>query len=142
MIRFRPLIVSAIAAGTTDLILGLLAANLWAERMLSAGFDRLGFEPMVTMGMVLSHTTERLVMGASVAWLYAAMRPRFGPGRVTVVAAGLTAWLLMIVQFAWVNVGWGLFTATLMGVFVLWGVLEMMVVAAVAAWAYERLGGS
>ena len=141
-IRLRPLVIAGVAAGTADLILGLASARLWAGEALTRAFARLGFEPTVTMGMVLSHTAQRVVMGACVAWLYVVMRPRFGGRRSAVLAAGFTAWFLMVVQFAWVNLGWGLFTAGVMVPFMAWGLVEMLLVAVVGAWSYERLGGA
>jgi hypothetical protein len=40
-----------------------------------------------------------LVWGLVVAWTYAAMRPRFGPGPKTAVYAGLTVWAVAILSF-------------------------------------------
>jgi hypothetical protein len=62
-------------------------------------------------------------------WLYAAIRPRFGPGPRTAMIAGLTVWILSHVwsgvylgngyagiipdRLAWLPVIWGFFEATL-----------------------------
>ncbi|HEY2107360.1 MAG TPA: hypothetical protein VGH29_16295 [Candidatus Binataceae bacterium] len=40
--------------------------------------------------------TYDMIKGVLAVWLYAAMRPRFGPGPVTALLAAITIWLLVI----------------------------------------------
>jgi hypothetical protein len=40
--------------------------------------------------------TYDMINGVLAVWLYAAMRPRFGPGPVTALLAAITIWLLVI----------------------------------------------
>lgn len=78
------------------------------------------------------------VNGFVLIWLYAAIRPRFGPGPRTAVIAGLTLWLI----------GWALMglSLTLTGVVTLrvavisaiWGVLEVPLAAMAGAWLYRE----
>jgi len=69
------------------------------------------------------------LIGFVAVWLYAAIRPRFGPGPKTAVYAGLAVWALshiwsavylangfpgiIPVGLAWIPAIWGLFEATL-----------------------------
>lgn len=69
------------------------------------------------------------LLGFTAVWLYAAIRPRFGPGIRTAMLAGIVVWVLSHVwsgvylgngyagmipaKLAWVPVIWGLFEATL-----------------------------
>ncbi len=74
------------------------------------------------------------VLGILLVWLYAAIRPRFGPGPATAIRAGLFAWLLSTLM-------WSFFY--LMGVysgatFALSGVVALVNMLA-AAWMGGRL---
>ena len=69
------------------------------------------------------------LIGFTAVWLYAAIRPRFGPGPRTAVIAGVAVWILSHVwsgvylangyagiipaRLAWIPVIWGLFEAIL-----------------------------
>jgi hypothetical protein len=69
------------------------------------------------------------VLGFVAVWLYAAFRPRFGPGARTALLAALVVWVLSHVwsgvylgngyagivtpRLAWIPVAWGLFEAVL-----------------------------
>ena len=49
-----------------------------------------------------------ILQGITTVWLYAAIRPRFGPGPKTAAIAGFAVWVLV----SWVHVTWAAFTAT------------------------------
>ena len=49
-----------------------------------------------------------ILQGITTVWLYAAIRPRFGPGPKTAAIAGFVVWVLV----SWVHVTWAAFTAT------------------------------
>ena len=69
------------------------------------------------------------LLGFISVWLYAAIRPRFGPGPKTAIIAGLVVWALSHLwsgvylgngyagiipgKLAWIPVIWGLFEATI-----------------------------
>lgn len=74
------------------------------------------------------------VLGFLLIWLYAAIRPRFGPGPATAIRAGLAAWLLTTLM-------WSFFY--LMGIysgatFALSGLVALVNMLA-AAWVGGRL---
>ena len=77
-----------------------------------------------------------LAMGIVTVWLYAAIRPRFGPGPRTAVVAGVVVWLLLFVfQLAFLaSVG------VLPGDYVLiacvWTLVEVPLAAVAGAWLY------
>ncbi len=79
-----------------------------------------------------------LVMyGVVLIWIYAAIRPRFGPGPKTAIIAGLTLWAI----------GWGLMgvSLSLSGMITpriamlsaIWGIVEVPVAAVAGAWVYR-----
>ena len=76
--------------------------------------------------------------GLLCVWLYAAIRPRFGPGAATAARAGLAAWLL-----AWFlpSVAAGtlkLLPAALLAVTSLWTLAESLLVTVAGAWIYRE----
>ena len=74
------------------------------------------------------------VLGILLVWLYAAIRPRFGPGPATAIRAGLFAWLLTTLMwsfFYWMGVYSG-------ATFALSGLVALVNMLA-AAWVGGRL---
>ena len=77
-------------------------------------------------------------LGVLLVWLYAAIRPRFGPGPKTAAIAGIILWLL---AFAWPSFGtalMGFYPAKLVAVGVAWGLAEVIIAAIVGASVYKE----
>ena len=71
-------------------------------------------------------------------WLYAAIRPRFGPGPKTAAIAGVVVWFL---GYFWCGVGYyvlGLLSAQLVTIILVWGLVEAVVAALVGGWLYSE----
>ena len=78
-----------------------------------------------------------LVLGISTMWLYAAIRPRYGPGPKTAAVAGFALWFFG----SWVDAVWAAFGAVPLGVLVgpVAANLPIALVAAVVgAWPYKE----
>ncbi len=78
--------------------------------------------------------------GLVLIWLYAAIRPRFGPGSRTAILAGLTLWLI-----AWALMGLslmltGVVTPRVSAISAFWGFFEVPLAALVGAWLYREGG--
>lgn len=81
-----------------------------------------------------------LALGIMAVWLYAAIRPRFGPGARTAAMAAFFIWLLMTFTY-------GSFTA--MGLFeqaqywkmAAWGLVQVFAGTLVGAWLYKEDAG-
>jgi hypothetical protein len=56
-------------------------------------------------GPLIGWVTVDFLLGIAIVWLYAAIRPRFGPGPRTAVIAGLAVWCITRLMFAgwWFN---------------------------------------
>ena len=78
------------------------------------------------------------VLGIVIVWLYAAMRPRLGPGPMTAICAGLLAWFGIYLYSGIIN-GMILQVPTNMLVIALvWGAVEYSVAAVAGAWVYKE----
>ena len=78
-----------------------------------------------------------LVLGISVMWLYAAIRPRFGPGVKTAAMAGVAMWFFV----GWVDASWAAVGAVPPGALVgpLAASLPIVLVAIIfGAWLYKE----
>jgi hypothetical protein len=74
------------------------------------------------------------VLGFLLIWLYAAIRPRFGPGPATAVRAALFAWLLSTLMWSFFYL-MGVYSG---GTFVLSGLVALVNMLA-AAWVAGKL---
>jgi len=108
----------------------------WAAVMAKAGMEAFA------AWQIAGYIVLTFLFGIVLIWIYAAMRPRFGPGPKTAVIAGLTmwavGWLLVGASFAIA----GLFPADLTAVVIVWGLFEAPIAALAGAWPYrEGTGG-
>jgi hypothetical protein len=79
----------------------LIFAVLLAEPMATARNAR-GLEEASWGGKLYIATT--IVLGIMLAWLYAAIRPRFGPGPITAVRAGGFLWVATwLIYYLWLS---------------------------------------
>ena len=77
-------------------------------------------------------------LGVVLVWLYAAIRPRLGPGVHTAICAGLTVWGLAYLYpnlFAFIIV---LFPRRMLVIQTVWGLVELIVAATAGAWLYRE----
>jgi len=74
------------------------------------------------------------MQGIATVWLYAAIRPRFGPGPKTALIAGMGVWFLT----SWIHVLWAVFTSVRLTV-VITPVAASLPIVMLAALAGARL---
>jgi hypothetical protein len=78
------------------------------------------------------------VLGILLVWLYAAMRPRFGPGPKTAARAGVVVWFL---AYFFSSIGFsvlGVLPAQLLTIALLWGLVELIVAGLVGGRLYSE----
>jgi hypothetical protein len=78
------------------------------------------------------------VLGVLLVWLYAAIRPRFGPGPKTAAIAGVLVWFL---AYFWSTVGFGMmgvFPSRLLVIGLVWGLVELILAALVGGRLYSE----
>ena len=74
----------------------LLIAPMLSDALQAAGRT---LQESVTMGIVID--VMFFLVGILVVWLYAAIRPRFGPGPGTAAMAGVAVGILLGILVAW-----------------------------------------
>jgi hypothetical protein len=136
-INTQRVIVGGLAAGVVALVLdslinGFLLAGTWEAAMTALNPDILA--SMESPSTMVGFAIVDLIYGILLVWLYASIRPRFGPGAGTALKAATVAWLIG-------GVAWG--SLTVIGIFT-WslfvvGGLCWLVVSAGAALVGARL---
>jgi len=82
-------IVAGIAIDLIDYFVdGVWLAPRWADGMAALGHGNF------SSGQVIWFNVIGLLSGIAAIWVYAAIRPRFGPGVKTAIYAGLAVWIL------------------------------------------------
>jgi hypothetical protein len=107
-------------------------------------FERYRIPALTSSVPIVSLIAMTFVLGIASVWLYAAIRPRYGPGPRTAIIAGLAVW---IVAHAWSGVylgmGFqGLITPKLAYLPMAWGLIEAPLGTLAGAWLYKEGGGA
>ena len=85
------------------------------------------------------HFILHLAIGIWAMWLYAAIRPRYGPGPKTAAVAGLALWVIAaLVDAVWVSVGAMPFPLRALLVPLAVSLPIGIVAAVVGAWPYQE----
>lgn len=82
------------------------------------------------------------LLGMAGAWLYAAIRPRYGAGPKTAVRAGLAVWVLSMLLPQMVNLALNIYPASTLYIFIPISLLECVLAVLVAGWIYKEGGAS
>lgn len=105
----------------------------WAENMRA-----LGKSGEVTANQIVVWNIWGFLAGIGLVWLYAAIRPRFGPGAGTAVKAGLAVWFFA--HFLWTLGSWnmGIFPANALVIGLAWTLVETILAGLVGGWVYKE----
>jgi hypothetical protein len=112
---------------------GLIVADQW-----TAAMEALNRTAPESAGTMVAYVVWNFLLGIALVWLYAAVRPRFGPGPKTAVFTGLTAWFLVwLLGFGSTMIG-GLFPTNLVVITLIWGFFEVPIATVAGAWLYQE----
>ncbi len=93
---------------------------------------------MTDPGNIVVFVAIDFILGLLLAWLYAAMRPRFGPGPRTALRAGLFSWVVATLMWSYLL----LMGLSSIGNFTLGGVISLanfLAAAWVSGWLYREM---
>ncbi len=103
----------------------------WHETLTSAGRHSLP-------GAALIFLIWGFLMGIGAIWLYAAARPRFGPGIKTAVLTGVAFWALSSALCAIDEAAVGMYPLRLVTVLALVCLVQAVVASVAGAWFYRE----
>ncbi|HKV33683.1 MAG TPA: hypothetical protein VJP89_05170 [Pyrinomonadaceae bacterium] len=78
------------------------------------------------------------LLGIVIVWIYAMIRPRFGPGPKTAIIAAFVAWFCVYFYAGILSATLFNMPATLMLIGMVWGIVEYILAAVVGAWLYKE----
>jgi hypothetical protein len=94
--------------------------------------------PAVGGAQIAVFVALRSLLGIITVWLYAAIRPRLGPGPKTAMCAGMTVWTCSYLYSA-ITVGTiGLHSMGVVLTVIIWSALEMLIASAVGGYFYTE----
>jgi len=92
-----------LVAGVVWIILGSLVTALLGRDFAALPNNHLG---RPTLGFIVLNVVVDLLAGISILWLYAAIRPRYGPGARTAATAAFAWWFIVSLEDAiWCSFG-------------------------------------
>jgi hypothetical protein len=94
--------------------------------------------PAVDNSMIVWFVILAFGIGVMTVWVYAAIRPRFGPGVQTAICASLVIWGLAYLYPNLFMIILGLFPARLMIITTVWGLVELLIAGVAGAWIYTE----
>ncbi len=86
------LILGGVVAGIVADILDYPVDGIWLAKMWSDQMANLG-KPEFSGHQILQFMLIGILLGIVSIWVYAAIRPRFGPGIKTAIYAGIAVWI-------------------------------------------------
>ena len=78
------------------------------------------------------------VLGIVIVWIYAAIRPRLGPGVKTAICAGLLAWFCIYVYSGIINGMILQVPKNFLIIAMVWGAVQYTLAAIAGAWLYKE----
>ena len=94
--------------------------------------------PDIGNGAIIGFVVFAFLLGIGIVWLYAAIRPRFGPGVKTAIIAAVSVWLFAYAYPSFGMVFMGFFPTGLTVFTLVWGLVEVIVGGVAGAWLYSE----
>lgn len=123
-------IVAGVVVNVLEGVLGFLMHSEWEAAM----------KNMKPPGgaVMAAHLLWSFVIGVATIWLYAAIRPRYGPGAGTAVRAGFAVWLFVHATFSLAAGTMELLPQRIMLISAMWSLPETLVATLAGAWLYRE----
>jgi apolipoprotein N-acyltransferase len=94
--------------------------------------------PPVGGGAIAYFVVMCFLLGILMVWLYAAVRPRLGPGPKTAVIVAVLAWFMTLVWSGGAQVAMGIMPLQLTLFGLVWGLVEFLIASLVGARLYRE----
>ena len=139
-INIKRVVIGGLLAGVVINVLEYVLNELILGDQWRAAMESLNRPMSQSAGMIVAYLIWGFVMGIALVWLYAAMRPRFGPGPKAAVITGLAAWFIMWVLGFGATAITGLFPTGLTVTALIWELFELPIATLAGAWLYQEGG--
>src|SRR5213080_4306504 len=130
-------ILGGLLAGLVLNVVDFVYYGMVMKQDMAAAMQALG-KPPIPDSMIWVFAVWDFVMGIGLVWLYAAIRPRFGPGAKTAVIAGLALWFFIGLMSAIGEAPMGLFPARLYAIGAVVALIKIPLACVVGAYIYTE----
>lgn len=134
-------IAGGLAAAAVIWLMEGAASILYMDEM-TARLDALGLSMELSPGIMALTVLVSVLVGLVLVFFYAAARPRFGPGPKTAATVAAALWagsyLVSLIGFHMI----GLYPPSMLAIWALVGLVEMIVAAMVGGWIYREEGAA
>jgi len=137
-INWGRVLLGGIVAGLVLNVSEYILNDVVLREDMQAAMEALGRSGPEAGGNVVVWILYGFVVGIAAVWLYAAIRPRFGPGAGTAVLAGLAVWVLDYLLGTVAMLNLGLFPRGLLMIGLIWGLVEILIASVAGAWVYRE----
>jgi hypothetical protein len=137
-INYSRVLLGGLLAGIIINIVEFVLNGLVFQEEWTAALAALGKSQPTGLGPTAFLTMWGFLVGMAAVWLYAAIRPRFGPGPKTALYAGLATWVLAYLSAALAGAPLGLFPRSLMVIASAVGIVEAVAATMAGAWIYRE----
>jgi hypothetical protein len=135
-INLSRVILGGLLAGIVVNLSEWLIHDVVMKEHFRAALQALGKTPPEATVNIVWWNIWGFILGITAVWLYAAIRPRYGPGPATAVRAGIAVWILSCVLMTIVMTNLGLFPFTPLAL--IWFLVEDIVATLLGAWVYKE----
>lgn len=135
-INWARVILGGLAAGIVYNVIEGISGALTMEEV-TAAMEAHTLSMNQTPAMMMIYLGLGFLFGILGVWIYAAIRPRFGPGPNTALIAAFVVWLFYFGSI----VGWasiGLYSGKLIVTWTIVGLVESVIAILLGAWIYKE----
>ncbi len=137
IINWRRVFLGGLLAGVVLNLFEFVLHSIVLEEDWQAAFAALG-KPEPGSGAIVIFVVTLFAVGFLAIWLYAGIRPRYGPGPGTAICVGLVVWTLAYLVPTLGNIAMGIFPTGLMLLSTAVGLVEVPLATLAGAWTYKE----
>lgn len=136
-INMGRVLLGGVVGGVVLNIIDYVVNGVWLASQWIAAASKLGSANAMAPAAIMGYVLGDFVFALLIVWLYAAMRPRFGPGAGTGARASLAIWIVSAVYGAQM-VGLGLYPAQLVATSVACSLVGMLAAGYLGGMLYKE----
>ena len=136
-INFGRVILGGLVAGLVLNIGEFLLNEVLFVRQMEEMFQRMNV-PRPGSSFIATAVGITFLLGIVIVWLYAMIRPRFGPGPKTAIIAAFVAWFCVYFYCGILNGALFAIPLSFLLMGMVWGIIEYILAAVAGAWLYRE----
>jgi|SRR5512134_893005 hypothetical protein len=135
-INFGRVVLGGVLAGILITVSEYLRNEVVLRGEFQTGLEALGKSLPQGAAVTVMWTLWGFALGIAAVWLYAAIRPRYGPGAATAVRAGIAVWFFTSLLAIIAMRAMGLFRISILAL--VWTLVECVLATLAGAWLYRE----